>query len=190
VPRITVPEMDLDELSEAAAHLAKAVQDGAYVAIGFGVLAWQRAQLQRVEFQRQVESYLAAARESTASADMEVRLEAVRSQLASAVRGIDGQVGPARRQIDDGVDRLEAVLPDQAREMVKMLRVMARRREQDLRAAVGLDQDSPDPGSPTQEASMHEPPSPPSPVDAVGETPMGEAQVDDTSSGPEGAPAS
>jgi hypothetical protein len=136
IPGFTGPEF---ELPEGAANFARALQDGIYVAIGFAVLALQRAQVQRVELQKQVEAYLAAVRETAAAEDVDVRMEAMRAQIMSVARAIDGQAVPTRRQVVVGIDRLEEVLPDQARDLVRMLREAARRREQDLRSAVGLD---------------------------------------------------
>ena len=50
------------------------VKDTAYVAIGFGVLAFQRAQVQRREFEAAVEDHIKL---------VEERLEAASSQLRS-----------------------------------------------------------------------------------------------------------
>jgi hypothetical protein len=170
MPEINVPEI---EIPEAAAQLGKALLDGAYVAIGLAVLWFQRAQVHRVELQRQVEAYLAGLREQAqdparvgtlaagAVEELDLRLEAVREQLASVARGIDEQVGPARRQIDEGVDRMEAVLPDQARELVRMMRDAARRRERDLRSSMGLD--DPYASQPPETADSGQPPADPQP---------------------------
>jgi hypothetical protein len=159
----SVPEFDLPE---SAVNFAKSLQDGAYVVIGLAVLAMQRAQVQRVELQKQVEAYLAELREqsgapgavgnlaSTASSQLDVSLESARTHLLAALKGLDGQVRPARTSLEDQADRLEDVLPDQARDLLRTLREAARRREQGIRAVVGLDDA---PGAPQGDAAPAEP---------------------------------
>ena len=53
MPEITLPKIDVNK---AAAEFNKAVKEGAYVAVGLGVLGFQRAQAQRVEWTKQLES--------------------------------------------------------------------------------------------------------------------------------------
>ena len=65
MPGIPVPEF---ELPESAANLAKSLQDGIYVIVGLAVLVFQRAQVQRLELQKQVEALLADLREPAGDA--------------------------------------------------------------------------------------------------------------------------
>ncbi len=46
------------DVNKAAAELSQALKDGVYVAIGLGVLGFQRAQVRRVELTRQLEGWL------------------------------------------------------------------------------------------------------------------------------------
>jgi hypothetical protein len=51
------------DINKAAADLSQALKDGVYVAIGLGVLGFQRAQVRRVELTRQLEGWLAQTEE-------------------------------------------------------------------------------------------------------------------------------
>jgi hypothetical protein len=145
----TINEIDIPE---TAAQVAHAVQDGAYVAIGLVLLALQKAQVQRVQLQKQAEAYLSTVRDAATSEEFDARIQSARAQLASLAMTVDNQIGPARQQIGDGADRVEAMLPGQARGMVRSLREAARRQEQQLRESMGMSDapadDSPE-GQPT-----------------------------------------
>jgi hypothetical protein len=149
---IRIPDI---EIPEGAANVLRAIEDGAYIAIGLALLVFQRAQVHRVELQKQVEAYLAATRaqagpdepahgdEPTTRSQADTvapdwRLDVTRAQLLAALRTFDVQVRPARQRFEDQADLLEAALPDQARALVKIFRDVARRSEQELRSAVGL----------------------------------------------------
>jgi hypothetical protein len=54
-PDSTVLPLDVNRV---AADFGQAVQDGVYIAIGLGVLGFQRAQVRRVEWTRQLEGWL------------------------------------------------------------------------------------------------------------------------------------
>jgi len=56
MPDINVPSFDVEK---AAADFTKAARDTAYVVVGLGVLGFQRAQVQRVELTKQLETQLA-----------------------------------------------------------------------------------------------------------------------------------
>jgi molecular chaperone GrpE (heat shock protein) len=50
-----MPDNNSNEINKAVAEAEKAVRDGAYVAVGFGVLAFQRAQVRRRELAKRLE---------------------------------------------------------------------------------------------------------------------------------------
>lgn len=56
MPDIKFPQVDVNK---AAADVNNALKDGAYIAVGLGVLGFQRAQVRRVELTKQLESQLA-----------------------------------------------------------------------------------------------------------------------------------
>jgi hypothetical protein len=91
-----VPRIDLPVGGEQIVSLAK---DAAYIAIGFGVLSFQRAQVRRQELAKLVES----------------RLEAV-----------DKRVAGFEASLDDAVERVAAQLPDPAGEFVAQIHKTAK----------------------------------------------------------------
>lgn len=145
---IAFPQIDLDK---AATELNEALRDGAYIAIGLGVLGFQRAQVRRVELTKKLESRLAElgdlpaslaeqAREQAATAGkvLEGQAELVRQQIAELARILDERVEPARRQLDEKLDRLEEHLPAGARGVARTVRSAVALPEQVLRNAASL----------------------------------------------------
>lgn len=169
MPEIKLPNIDVEK---AAAEFNDAIREAAYVAVGLGVLGFQRAQVQRVELMKQMESqlaglsalsqtlnqqaeqYLAGARKQLEEARAQLaelakattdavpyeQLDpaAVRGQLAELAKSVDDAVAPVRQQFEEQLDRLEEVLPQAARDLVRSLRGAAASQEQAIRSAVGL----------------------------------------------------
>lgn len=90
----------------AADELAAAVRDAAYVLVGFGVLAFQRAQVRRRELRRWAK-------------DAEQR--------------IDPLLDDIEERVDPVLDDLESRLPDKASDVVRQLRQTARDARDHLR---------------------------------------------------------
>jgi ElaB/YqjD/DUF883 family membrane-anchored ribosome-binding protein len=119
MPDIKIPSVDINK---AAADLNNAVKDGAYVAVGLGVLGFQRAQVQRVEltkaleaqlsqlstlpnsFNSQFETYVATAREQAETARTQVA-----AQLTELSKALEEAFAPVRTQI---AKALPVDLPD------------------------------------------------------------------------------
>lgn len=126
MPDVRFPSIDFRALDvdKAAAELNKALREAAYVAVGLGVIGFQKAQVRRVELTRQLES--------------QVDTAALRSQLSDLARSVDEAMTPIRGQLNDGLDRIQDALPPTAREVVHTLRDAAASQEQALRQAIGL----------------------------------------------------
>ena len=162
MPEFKLPEIDLEK---AAADFQNAVKEAAYVAIGLGVLGFQRAQVQRVELMKLVESqvsslsnlstslntqfetYIKAAREQLAEAQAQAAkviptelpdAEAIRAQLTGLAKSVDEAFAPVRQQFEEQLDRLEEVLPEAAKGVVQTVRGNFATQEQAVRTAVGL----------------------------------------------------
>jgi hypothetical protein len=131
MPDINFPTVDLEK---AVAELNHALKEAAYVAVGLGVLGFQRAQVRRVELMKQLEG----AREQIGSEQFETQLVAVRAQLADLAKLVDEWLLPARAQLDGQIDLLEERLPGSARDLVRAMREAAANQEQVLRGVVGL----------------------------------------------------
>jgi ElaB/YqjD/DUF883 family membrane-anchored ribosome-binding protein len=165
MPDFKIPNIDMEK---AATDVGTALKDAAYVAVGLGLLGFQRAQVQRVELTRQLESqlgnlsdlpstlgtqaesYLASVREQfgevisqLSKASGEARQDipsaaALRSTITDLARAIDDAVSPVRQQIEERIDQVEVSLPEAARGVVHSVRVAAGNQEKAIRSAVGL----------------------------------------------------
>lgn len=162
MPELKIPTA---EIEKAVNDLGSAVKEAAYVAVGLGVLGFQRAQVQRVELTKQIESQLSGLGDLSASLNsaLEAYLDTLRDQIAEArtqvgnlpvdipdaavlreqftelAKSVDEAVAPVRKQFDEQLDRLEETLPEAARNLVQTVRAVAVSQEQALRSAVGLD---------------------------------------------------
>ncbi|HVA75558.1 MAG TPA: hypothetical protein VNF71_13450 [Acidimicrobiales bacterium] len=118
MPEIPFPQIDVNK---AAAEFNQAVKDGAYVAVGLGVLGFQRAQVRRVELTKQftelakaveaqiggvgelgsqVEAYAKLARSQAETAREELTQQ-VGEQLSAATKMVGVQLATAREQFGD-----------------------------------------------------------------------------------------
>lgn len=162
MPDIKFPNVDFEK---AATDFNETVREAAYVAVGLGVLGFQRAQVQRVELMKQLEAqlsnlseltntlnsqaetYLNTAREQIAEAREQFNristdlpdAGAVRDQLTDLAKAVDDAIAPARQQFEEQLDRLEELLPEAARNVVQAARAAAGTQARTIRTAVGLD---------------------------------------------------
>ena len=90
--------------------IGKTLKDSLYVTIGLGVIAFQKAQVQRQEFQKQVETNLSGTRDLVGD-----RIKTVQERL-EAVEG----------RIDTVLDDVEQQLPEQARSVMQQAREVAK----------------------------------------------------------------
>jgi hypothetical protein len=118
VPEITFPQIDVNK---AAADFNQALKEGAYVAVGLGVLGFQRAQVRRVELTKQlnelarlleaqlgqmgelgsqVETYAKLARSQADTAREELGQQ-VGEQLSAATKMFGVQLATAREQLGE-----------------------------------------------------------------------------------------
>jgi hypothetical protein len=103
MPEFNIPTIDLEQ---AAADFNNALKEAAYVAVGLGVLGFQRAQVQRVELMKQLEAQLASLSSFSST---------LNSQLESYVATARQQLAEARAQLNKlSTDALPTELPDAA----------------------------------------------------------------------------
>ena len=83
MPEINLPTIDLEQ---AATDFNNALKEAAYVAVGLGVLGFQRAQVQRVELMKLLESQLSSLStfSNTLNSQVETYITTAREQLAEA----------------------------------------------------------------------------------------------------------
>jgi prefoldin subunit 5 len=84
------------------ADVTKTAKDAAYVTVGLGVLAFQKAQVARRDLSKQVETHLTATTE----------------QVKGLSKKVEGRIQPV-------LDQLEQTVPAQAKDLVKQARTAA-----------------------------------------------------------------
>ena len=90
--------------------VTKTIKDAAYVAIGFGVITFQRAQVRRRELEKQFETQAAE----------------VRAQLAKVADEVEERIEPLVGAVESSLDQFEERLPEQARDVLKSARTAAK----------------------------------------------------------------
>jgi hypothetical protein len=113
---------NISTLSKGVTDLAR---DAAYVAVGLGVLAYQRAQVQRVELQKRLQKDL----------PIDQRIGDVREGMAKGFRQIDDLAESAAQFVESTLQPIEERLPTsvtqvttKAREQVREVRIQIRQR--------------------------------------------------------------
>ncbi len=119
-----MPDMttNIGTLSKGVTDLAR---DAAYVAVGLGVLAYQRAQVQRVELQKRLQQDL----------PLDQRIGDVRQGVAKGFRQIDDLAESAVQFVESTLQPIEERLPasvtqvtTKAREQAREVRIQIRQR--------------------------------------------------------------
>ncbi len=88
--------MDSSDVAETT-DLTKTLREATYVAIGFGVLGFQRAQVRRRELAKQLESQ---------RPDLGVQLAEVRAQIAELGHDLERRIEPALVEASERVEPL------------------------------------------------------------------------------------
>jgi hypothetical protein len=92
---------DVTNISSISKGVTDLARDAAYVAVGLGVLGFQRAQVQRVELQNLLSKDLS----------LDQHLSSVRSELTKGVTQLDDLLENATQFIESSLQPLEAQLP-------------------------------------------------------------------------------
>jgi hypothetical protein len=108
----TVPT-NIGSLSKGATDLAR---DAAYVAVGLGVLGYQRVQVHRVELQSRLSQDLA----------LDQHIDEVRQGVAKGIRQIDDMTESAVRFVETTLQPLEERLPSSVTQVTTKAREQAR----------------------------------------------------------------
>ena len=127
LPDLKLPslsDVDVKEIADRAATLAK---DAVYVTVGAGVLAFQRAQVQRRDLQKAVDKRVGAGR---------VQVDAVTKSFEDQIRLLDERVSALETRIDSVLDTVQEKLPEQAAELLQQARDAARTARAQVRELV------------------------------------------------------
>ena len=95
------------------------LKDAAYVGIGFGVLAFQKAQVQRQELQKRLESSVGEAKGGFGklSEDVQDRIKLVEERLEALSKQVDAAADDFEERLDKALDQVQERLPEQAKEL-------------------------------------------------------------------------
>ena len=119
-------------INKAAAEFNNVLKEGAYVAVGLGVLGFQRAQVQRVELTKQLEAQLEqlSTIPTTFNAQVEGYAQAVRTQaetariqlaeqLSELSKRLEEALAPARAQLTKALPADLGKLPDLSQQLAE-----------------------------------------------------------------------
>jgi hypothetical protein len=116
---------NLTALSKGATDLAR---DAAYVAVGLGVLAFQRAQVQRVELQNRLSNDF--------DIDLNQRIEDVRGGVAKGIHQLDDLAETAVQFVETTFEPIEEKLPPTVSQLTAKAREQAREVRSQIRHLV------------------------------------------------------
>jgi DNA anti-recombination protein RmuC len=114
--------------------LRATVKDAAYVGIGFGVLAFQKAQVQRQELRKRLESGTAGAKGSFEKLgdDVQDRVKLVEERIEALTKQLDAAADDFEDRLEKALDEVQHRLPEQVKEYF----AKAREAGKDARAQV------------------------------------------------------
>ena len=117
---------NISTLSKGVTDLAR---DAAYVAVGLGVLGYQRAQVQRLELQNRLSQDLA----------LDQRIDEVRHGVAKGFQQIDDLAESAAHFVETTLQPLEEKLPPTVTQLTAKAREQAREVRTQIRQRVSDD---------------------------------------------------
>lgn len=116
------------------------LKDTAYVAVGLGVLGFQRAQVARRELatsyaadRGRLEASVRAQAEDLTTV-LEAQLSEVKSSVAKAVSSLEEVLEPVAKELEVRLDEVEERLPDQVKAVVAQARQVAETAASQVRA--------------------------------------------------------
>ena len=125
---------------DVSQNLSQSLKDTAYVAVGLGVLGFQRAQVAR----RELAATLAADRErleasmraqvEDLSTVLDTQMDEVRVQLGKAAATLEDVLEPVAKELEGRLDEVEERLPEQVRAVVASARQAAETAATQVRA--------------------------------------------------------
>jgi TolA-binding protein len=107
--------------------ITKVLKDTLYVSVGLGVIAFQRAQVQRQELRKQLESQLGDARGSVGK---------VTKLVDERVKTVEERLEAFEERFEALAEQLESRLPDQLGDAAKQARQAAKEARTQLRGLV------------------------------------------------------
>ncbi len=117
----------MPEVNDLTNEVTGMARDAAYVAVGLGILGFQKAQVHRAELKSKLAGDLG----------LEDRLAEMRTAVSSGVQHIDGLVEGALQIVESTLQPLEDQLPPVAREFAQKAHSQAREVRDQIRDLMG-----------------------------------------------------
>jgi hypothetical protein len=131
MPDLSFPQIDVNK---AAADVNNALKDGAYVAVGLGVLGFQRAQVRRVELTKQLESQLAGLGDlpTTISKQVESYRKQAITQAEQLAEQFNQQFGSAGKLLEGQAEVIRLQLAELAKTLDERIQPVRRQFDQQV----------------------------------------------------------
>ncbi|MEO6124184.1 MAG: hypothetical protein ABIR32_10785 [Ilumatobacteraceae bacterium] len=124
LPNFDFPNFDSEAIITSATDTAK---DAAYITVGLGVMAFQKAQVRRRELSKSLTDQFASGK-----AQIDELVDAVEARLAT----LDNQFVALEDKLDIAVENLEKRLPEQAGALLNTAHETARSARKQVRSRV------------------------------------------------------
>jgi hypothetical protein len=125
---LKMPEIKFDEI---AAEVTKVLKDVVYISVGFGVLAFQKVQVQRTELQKRLGSNLDNGK---------LEWEKAGKNLETQLKTIETRLEELEGRFDGALDQLQEKLPGQAGELMGQARDVVKNARQQVLDLVKRDE--------------------------------------------------
>ncbi len=118
--------------------LPRLAKDSFYVSVGFGLLAFQRAQVARQDVRKALDSQLGDARSNVErlSGTVDERLKVLEERLEGLSEQLETAYETLEERVEKALDEVEARMPEQARELLQGARSAAKEASGTLRDLV------------------------------------------------------
>jgi hypothetical protein len=95
------------------------IKDAAYIGIGFGVLAFQKAQVQRLELQKQLEATFGEAKGGFEKLgdDVQDRVKLVEERLEALTKQVEAAADDVEDRFEKALDEIAARLPESTKDL-------------------------------------------------------------------------
>jgi DNA anti-recombination protein RmuC len=120
------------------ADVRSTLRDAAYVGIGFGVLAFQKAQVQRQELKKQLETSVSEGKAGFGKLgeDVQDRLKVVEERLEALGKQVDAAADDFEERLDKTLDELQERLPEQVKDLFGKARAAGKDARSQVRSLV------------------------------------------------------
>jgi ElaB/YqjD/DUF883 family membrane-anchored ribosome-binding protein len=118
--------------------LPRLAKDSFYVSVGFGLLAFNRAQVARQDLRKALDSQLGDARTNVErlSETVDERLKVLEERLEGLSEQLEGAYGTIEERVEKVLDEVEGRMPESARELLQSARSAAKEASGTLRDLV------------------------------------------------------